>query len=333
MNSMAGAHACVMFAAHSSSYSKRCCVRRFYDLLQQSVEYSSGTVDDEWRAAQRTRIFGQLLEFAQIVAPAVVIHPVAGYVRNRWVLAWRLCLIESYVALWDTALPPIEGASQRVHEDTQRFASGIHSCVASLVDALLTLAIFCPLLWSLDPPLMGVAIATAVSGVGVSAFVGRHLVDLEVGNQKAEAALRRGLVVLEVEPGSLLPDTESGGQAMGPVAVPPERVDATFVPLINVLYKNYKKLYSNFAGLQLWLSTYDQFATILPYLMVAPRLFAANEADVLTLGTLTQSANAFGLCFGALSIVSENWLQVRSTAYISESDTVLHCAALPSLYR
>ena len=98
---------------------------------------------------------------------------------------------------------------------------------------------------------------------------------------------------------------------MGPVAVPPERVDATFVPLINALYKNYKRLYANFAGLQLWLSTYDQFAVILPYLMVAPRLFAANEADVLTLGTLTQSANAFGKVFDSLSIVSENWLQVN----------------------
>lgn len=208
---------------------------RFYDTLQQAVEFSSGTSDDDWRAAQRARVWEQLLEFARIVAPAVVIHPVAGYLRNRWVLAWRLSLIESYIALWETSMPPIEGASQRVHEDTQRFASGVQSCVAAVVDALLTLAIFCPLLWRLDPPLMGVAIATAVSGVGVSALVGRHLVDLEVGNQKAEAALRRGLVILEVEPGALLSDAD-GGQVLGPMFVPNEIVDAAFVSLINALY-------------------------------------------------------------------------------------------------
>ena len=38
----------------------------------------------------------------------------------------------------------------------------------------------------------------------------------------------------------------------------------------------------------------DQAATILPYLLVAPRLFAEDPADVLTLGVLTQTANAFG---------------------------------------
>ena len=288
---------------------------RFYDTLQQAVEFSSGDADDAWRAAQRAKVWAQLLEFATIVAPAVAVHPVANYIRNRWVLAWRLALIESYVALWDTAHPPIEGASQRVHEDTQRFAAGVQGCVATVLDALLTLIVFCPLLWRLDPALMGVAVATAVAGVGVSALVGRHLVDLEVGNQKAEAALRRGLVILEVEPGSLLPDAEAqgagGAQALGPVPVPPHRIDAAFVPLINALYANYRRLYANFAALMLWLSTYDQFATLLPYLMVAPRLFAANEADVLTLGTLTQSANAFGKVFDSLSIVSENWLQVN----------------------
>ena len=288
---------------------------RFYDTLQQGVEFSSGEADDAWRAAQRAKVWAQLLEFATIVAPAVAIHPVANYIRNRWVLAWRLVLIEAYIALWDTAHPPIEGASQRVHEATQRFAAGVQGCVAAMLDAVLTLVVFCPLLWRLDPALMGVAVATAVAGVGVSAVVGRHLVDLEVGNQKAEAALRRGLVILEVEPGSLLPDTEArgagGAQALGPVPVPHHCVDATFVPLINALYVNYRRLYVNFAGLMLWLSTYDQFATLLPYLMVAPRLFAANEADVLTLGTLTQSANAFGKVFDSLSVVSENWLQVN----------------------
>ena len=310
----------VVFVAHQGfraylKYAVNEWYGRFYDTLQQGVEFASGEADDAWRAAQRAKVWAQLLEFAVIVAPAVAVHPVANYIRNRWVLAWRLALIEAYIALWDTAHPPIEGASQRVHEDTQRFAAGVQGCVATVLDALLTLVVFCPLLWRLDPPLMGVAVGTAVAGVGVSAVVGRHLVDLEVGNQKAEAALRRGLVILEVEPGTLLPDAEAqgagGAQALGPVPVPHHCVDATFVPLINALYANYRRLYVNFAALMLWLSTYDQFATLLPYLMVAPRLFAANEAEVLTLGTLTQTANAFGKVFDSLSVVSENWLQVN----------------------
>ena len=45
--------------------------------------------------------------------------------------------------------------------------------------------------------------------------------------------------------------------------------------------------------------------------MVAPRLFAARPEEVMTLGALTQTANAFGKVFDSLSIVSDNWLQVN----------------------
>ena len=59
----------------------------------------------------------------------------------------------------------------------------MHTCVATLLDAIFTLAIFVPTLYGLDPQLAYVAVATAVGGVGVSAVVGRRLVTLEVNNQ------------------------------------------------------------------------------------------------------------------------------------------------------
>ena len=40
--------------------------------------------------------------------------------------------MRSYLDRWNTQVPAIEGASQRVHEDTQRFAAGIHSCVSKV---------------------------------------------------------------------------------------------------------------------------------------------------------------------------------------------------------
>ena len=69
------------------------------------------------------------------------------------------------------------------------------------------------------------------------------------------------------------------------------------------LKANYKALYCNCqAGLAV---AHDQAAVLLPYILVAPRLFAAHAKDVLTLGTLTQTA-MFGKVFDSLSIVSEN---------------------------
>ena len=275
---------------------------RFYNTLQQAAgEFSSAAsedVDDEWRSLQRQRVWDHLADFAGIVAPAVFIHPIAGYIRNRWVLSWRLNLIRAYLSVWDTSITPIEGASQRIHEDTQRFASGVQGCVSTILDALLTLVIFCPLLASLDPVLMAVAVLTAVGGVGVSALVGKNLVGLEVENQRAEAEVRRHLVLLEVDPCRIVDTGEAS------------ILDA-FKSRLTVLRRNYRKLYANFAGLQLWLSTYDQAAVLLPYFLVAPRLFAARAEDVLTLGDLTRVTNCFSKVFDSLSVVSENWLQVN----------------------
>tara|TARA_X000001036_G_scaffold23890_1_gene20042 strand:+ start:100 stop:1173 length:1074 start_codon:yes stop_codon:yes gene_type:complete len=289
----------------------------FYDLLQQTVEFGSGAF--EWRADMRAQVTDRLVDFCWIVAPAVVVHPIAGLIRNWWVFSWRRCLMQAYVARWNTSLPPMEGAAQRVHEDTQRFAAGIHGCVATLLDALLTLVVFCPILWALDPMLMGVAIATAVGGLGVSALVGHRLVDLEVQNQKAEAYLRKQLVLLEHDPAGLLVQFDTA--------------PALFAAPLTALTINYRRLYLNFSSLQLWLSLYDQVAVLLPYLLVAPRLFAERDADVLTLGALTQTANAFGKVFDSLSVLSENWLAVnewRSTLRrLREFERELYNAARP----
>ena len=275
----------------------------FYDTLQQSAgEFASGGLDDDdsdaWRAEQRAKIWAQLGNFAIIVAPGVLVHPLAGYIRNRWVLAWRLGLVHAYLTAWDTTITPIEGASQRIHEDTQRFASGVQGCVATLLDALFTLVIFCPLLASLDPSLMVMAVLAAVGGVGVSAFIGKNLVGIEVRNQQTEAELRRHLVLLEVEPARVV---DTGGS-----------VPDAFRSRVRALKNNYLQLYRNFAGLAVWLTTYDQAAVLLPYILVAPRLFAARPEEVMTLGALTQTANAFAKVFDSLSIVSDNWLQVRT---------------------
>ena len=293
----------------------------FYDLLQQSAgEFASGGLDDDndaWRAAQRARIWAQLLDFAVIVAPGVVVHPIAGYIRNRWVLAWRLALVHAYLGAWDTTVSPIEGASQRIHEDTQRFASGVQGCVATILDAVFTLAIFCPLLASLDPALMVMAILAAVGGVGISAFIGKNLVGIEVNGQRFEAEVRRHLVLLEVEPARVV---DTGGS-----------IPDAFRSRLQALKTNYKLLYCNFAGLNVWLSLYDQAAVLLPYILVAPRLFAAHAKDVLTLGALTQVANSFDRVFSSLSIVSENWLQVRIDSSLKPTMPALCNPPSPSL--
>lgn len=152
----------------------------FYDLMQGSFEAASGDDSGEPGSAQRAQVYASLWNFAGIVIPAVVVHPLAGLIRNWWVFSWRCALMRSYLHRWNTLIPTIEGASQRVHEDTQRFASGIQSCLATVLQSLFTLAVFCPVLYDLEPGLMGAAATAALGGLSVSVLVGWPLVGLEV---------------------------------------------------------------------------------------------------------------------------------------------------------
>lgn len=265
----------------------------FYDLVQTTTEAGSGNA--EHRQEMRARVYDTLWEFATIVAPAVAVHPTAGLIRNWWVFTWRRTLMTSYLNRWNTTVPAIEGASQRVHEDTQRFASGLQSCVSTVIKSVFTLIVFCPVLYSLDPQLMGIAIGAAIGGLGLSVLIGWPLVELEVKNQVVEAELRTKLVLLEKDPFSVY----SVGTPFTP-----------FIRTFRALTVNYRNLYLNFAALSTWLSLYEQAAVLLPYMLVAPRLFADDPADVFTLGKLVKVSNAFGRVFDSLNVISERWIDI-----------------------
>tara|TARA_B100000575_G_scaffold115365_2_gene91751 strand:- start:552 stop:1301 length:750 start_codon:yes stop_codon:yes gene_type:complete len=166
----------------------------FYDLLQTHVEQGSGDggafeSGSGSYAEARAQVWQQLVGFAWLVAPAVVVHPVAGLIRNWWVFRWRRALMRSYLERYNTQVPAIEGASQRIHEDTSRFAAGIHSCVSKVLHSMLTLIVFCPILLGIDVSMMWTAVGAAVGGLAVSVLLGWPLVDLEVRSHSAHTAL------------------------------------------------------------------------------------------------------------------------------------------------
>ena len=294
----------------------------FYDLLQESgaslaVNSTTAAMASEHFTKQRQQVWQQLMQFIQIVLPAVVISPTARWIRSNWALRWRLALMRSYTAGWDPNIPPIEGASQRLHEDTQRFANGVNSYLSVLLNSLTTLAAFTPILFSLGarvlPPysvlrplgqswMFTSAAASAAVGLGVAMIAGRKLVGLEVDNQRVEADLRRDLVVLEVTPESIC-ELESQGHNKGRL----RSAAQYFMPLWRALSQNYRALFANFLGLNLWLEAFDQIMVLAPYVLVAPMLFAESPTERITLGTLVQASNSFDKVFTSLSIVSENW--------------------------
>ena len=317
----------------------------FYDLLQEGgglapsvgsdasgdVELGSGEGEPSL-ATFRARVTHELLAFVGVVAPLVWASPAAKWVRSTWALHWRLALMRGYLSKWSTQHEPIEGASQRLHEDTQRFSNGLETCLITLLDAAFTLIVFSPILFDLSvqvaPPidlgglsnawLWMVAWLASVVGLGGAALVGQKLVGLEVENQKVEALLRKDLVLLETTPAVIV--GTAGGDPVAPssppppLTLPPEQARAPgfgptayFGATLVRLQSNYMKLFKHFSLLNLFLSAFDQLMILFPYLIAGPLVFADDPARRITLGTLMKLSNSFEKTFSAMNVVTDSW--------------------------
>src|SRR5258705_11336233 len=108
-----------------------------------------------------------------------------------------------YMGYWGR-LRSIEGAAQRVQEDTMRFARIVENLAVEMVRSLMQLAAFLPILWGLSEqvknvPVLGaiphslvwVALGWSIFGTVVLALTGILLPGLEFQNQRREAAYRK----------------------------------------------------------------------------------------------------------------------------------------------
>ena len=64
----------------------------FYDLLGKAAQNATNA-DDTYLEEMRGKVFDELLVFAAIVSPAILVHPLAGLIRNWWVFSWRRTLM------------------------------------------------------------------------------------------------------------------------------------------------------------------------------------------------------------------------------------------------
>jgi peptide/bleomycin uptake transporter len=285
------------------------------------------TQESDHLAQQRERVWSLLIEFSLIVSPAIVVNPVAKWISSVWRFSWRMALVRSYLRNYDVVADPVEGAAQRIQEDTQRFEDGIYRCGVLVLDSVLTLIVFTPVLLEVGerahpmgiywPPwLLLVAVVVAGSGALTSMVVGSKLVDLEVQNQRVEAEFRTKLVHLETSPDLVIENATEPPTASTEVDF--DRFTTVRTPasafhiLLLKLWQNYRQLYKQFAFFNVWISYFEQGVTILPYLVAAPLMFAERDDDRISMGTLVKLSNSFEKVFGALAIVAENWTAVNA---------------------
>ena len=279
---------------------------KFYDLLQNAGDY----VDKPQEGIQL--FFSQLisleyilngfegeLSFVVIAFPYIFLAIFTGWFTRIYGLRWREAMTFNYIPKWQAVESEIEGASQRIQEDCNRFARIIESLGLQVVRALMTLIAFIPILWTLsnkvDIPilrdiegsLVWFTLIISLGGIVISWFVGIKLPGLEYNNQRVEAAFRKDLVLGE-------DDKKNYAQT------------ETLLELFTGIRFNYHRLYLHYGYFDGWMTTYDQFMIIAPYLIMGPGLFTG----LITLGVMVQVSNAFSRVHGGFALFLHNWTTI-----------------------
>ncbi|WP_168418211.1 MULTISPECIES: peptide antibiotic transporter SbmA [Acinetobacter] len=258
----------------------------FYDLIQKMLSNGGGDVNE---------LYAGVLTFLYVAMVAVTLMVFNLFFVSHYVFRWRTAMNNFYTAHWEK-LRHIEGASQRIQEDTMRFARTMETLGVNLVEAFMTLLAFLPVLFSLSVhvkalPIVGeipyalvwAAVGWAVFGTLVLIVVGAKLPGLEFNNQKVEAAYRKELVYGEDHA---------------------ERADPlSLKELFSKVRFNYFRLYFHYAYFNLVRIWYMQLDNIYGLFV----LFPSIAAGAITLGLMMQISNVFGKVRESFQYLIASW--------------------------
>lgn len=290
----------------------------FYNLIQKALATPGSVGFGEY--------LGHLLTFAHIAGLFVLIAVVLEYFIKHYVFRWRTAMNDFYMAHWST-VRHIEGASQRVQEDTMRFARIVQDLGVSFMRSVLTLIAFLPILWEMsahvnelpwigpvDRSLVYVAILFALAGTVLMAAVGFKLPGLEFHNQRVEAAYRKELVHGE--------DDHARASA------------ASVVALFGEVRRNYFRLFFHYLYFDVAKWSYLQFSVLVPYVALGPTIVSG----ALTLGVMQQIIRAFGRVQDSFQYLVNSWATIvellsvykRLRGFEAQIRAAAHAPGLPA---
>ena len=289
----------------------------FFDLIQVALARSRPVTTGEF--------YSGIAQFLSIALVYVTVAVLTLFFANHYVFRWRNAMNDYYMSHWPR-LRLVEGASQRVQEDTMRFARITERLGVELLESIMTLIAFLPVLVALsagitEVPLIGdvpqpLVVATvlwSVFGTLFLAAVGIKLPGLEFRNQRVEAALRKELVYGEDDP---------------------RRADErTTRHLFDNVRRNYFRLFFHYMYFQVARIFFLQIDNIFGYLVLAPSIVAG----AITLGLMQQILNALQQVRTSFQYLVYSWTTVVELLSIYKRlrafEAVIHGEALPQIDR
>jgi len=264
----------------------------FYNMFQGALT-NPGSVSLE-------EIYGELSTVLYVLVPRIAVLVLNAFFIAHYLFRWRRAMTFFYMSHWPK-LRGVEGASQRIQEDTQRFANIVEGLAVALVSSVMTLLVFLPLLWELSQnitelPLIGpvdgslvwVALMSAIAGTVLLGLVGIKLPGLEFQNQRVEAAFRKELVY-----------GEDNHQRARPLSTK---------EFFLGVQRNYFRLYGHYLYFNVARYVYLQGANFVPLIAMSPSI----AAGALTLGLFQQVSNAFGQVEDSFRFLANSWTTIIS---------------------
>jgi putative ATP-binding cassette transporter len=290
--------------------------RAFYDALQNKNEPVFWT---------------QLGRFTYLAFTFIIIAVYRFYLTQLLELRWRAWMTGHYLQRWlshhafyqlelarytGKAGATPDNPDQRIQEDLNLFTSYTISLTMGLLNAVVTLASFVGILWTLSggfafrfdgasyniPGFMvWMAVLYCLSGSIVTHYIGRPQIRLNFLQQRYEADFRHHMVRVREYSESIALDKGE--------AVERAQLDGRFSSVLS----NFLKLLKAQKNLVWFTNFFGQAAVVFPFIVAAPRFFSG----AIQLGELMQIASAFGRVQDSLGWFVDNYSSLaawRATA-------------------
>ena len=269
---------------------------KFYDMIQKALAKPNAiTMSEYWES---------LFSFISLAGLYVAVYVIISFFTAHYLFRWRAAMVEWYHSVYDKARK-IEGAAQRVQEDTIKFSRIMETLGTSLIESLMVLFQFIPILLGLSVGIpiyffgdwqYGLITGALLWTLGGTIFlIGLgwilRLVGVEYDLQKKEAAYRKLLVIAE----------DDG-------TVRPKKIEELFNDVRSIHFLSYiRYLYFNVGRM-----AYLQANVLSAYVFLAP----AIVAGVVTLGVMQQIIRAFGRVEGSMQYLLKAWPTIIELASV-----------------
>jgi vitamin B12/bleomycin/antimicrobial peptide transport system ATP-binding/permease protein len=246
----------------------------------------------------------QALLYIGVFAASTVVAVIARFGEERLGILWRDNLtrriVRRYLADGTYRHLDVANPDQRISEDVRAFTVTSLSFALMAFNSAFTIVAFSEVLWTISPPLFGVAVLYAAGGSLFTIVLGRPLIRLNYDQLDKEASFRSALIHVRDNAETIQLAHEEGAQS------------AKLLERLDDLVANFRKITSINRNVGFFTTGYNWMIQIIPALIIAPAFIDGK----IEFGVITQSAMAFSTLVAAFSLIVTQFQSLSSFAAV-----------------